>query len=475
MRRSKTLWPNQEKLSRKIRRAQANLYLSRFGLDTVSQETTDTINDHRYIIERDQFSSSTIFNTITESAPQTPPYSGYSSEDSDSQISHSNMPERDEDDDNREEEEYEAPNNGVDDQADLENLPKEPLRGFSGNFLAEESTRVNALHISNSKKIYITDDTELSWESLKKFRAQCKQTDVTVEIKHVVSKLAFRLIINCAVSAVTDVTEDDIKRLQDLENLKEFTQQGDDGEIRLDPYWNTNTFCKLLEETFPIDGAPSSHGVDDFYNKVKKITPDYDFDDLKVEINTIRAISILRINYGIDRITLKDEELAVIAWIKMWPKATQDNFRAFVGSDSLHLIDEFTMKLQRWSSRGRASGAAAVLAGYAVSPTKLTSFRGKSDVNLPIKPAGKRDFSPPSGSGSSGSGFRTDLRKRSNCRKIPRNIPLRLIRFLRWISVTIVEGIILGFVPSWTTTLMLTETLILLLLTAPRGRSILNL
>ena len=210
MRRSKTLWPNQEKLSRKIRRAQANLYLSRFGLDTVSQETTDTINDHRYIIERDQFSSSTIFNTITESAPQTPPYSGYSSEDSDSQISHSNMPEKDEDDDNREEEEEEI---GVDDQADLENSPKEPKRGFSGNFLAEESTRVNALHISNSKKIYITDDTELSWESLKKFRAQCKQTDVTIEIKHVVSKLAFRLIINCAVAAVTDVTEDDIKRL----------------------------------------------------------------------------------------------------------------------------------------------------------------------------------------------------------------------------------------------------------------------
>ena len=59
MRRSKTLWPNQENLSRKIRRAQSNLYLSRFGLDTVSQETADTINDHRCIIERDQFSSST--------------------------------------------------------------------------------------------------------------------------------------------------------------------------------------------------------------------------------------------------------------------------------------------------------------------------------------------------------------------------------------------------------------------------------
>ena len=56
--------------------------MSRFGFDTVSQETTDTINDHRYIIERDQFSSSTILNPITESAPQTPPYSGYSSNES---------------------------------------------------------------------------------------------------------------------------------------------------------------------------------------------------------------------------------------------------------------------------------------------------------------------------------------------------------------------------------------------------------
>ena len=51
MRRSKTLWPNQDRLPRKIRRAQSNLYLSCFGLDTVTQETTDTINDHRYIID----------------------------------------------------------------------------------------------------------------------------------------------------------------------------------------------------------------------------------------------------------------------------------------------------------------------------------------------------------------------------------------------------------------------------------------
>ena len=56
MRRSKTLWPNQDKLSREVRRANADLYLFRSGLSTISQETIDTINDHRDIIERDQFS-----------------------------------------------------------------------------------------------------------------------------------------------------------------------------------------------------------------------------------------------------------------------------------------------------------------------------------------------------------------------------------------------------------------------------------
>ena len=58
MKRSKTLWSNQDKLSRKVRRAQANLYLTRSGLDTINQETIDTINEDRSIIEREQFSSS---------------------------------------------------------------------------------------------------------------------------------------------------------------------------------------------------------------------------------------------------------------------------------------------------------------------------------------------------------------------------------------------------------------------------------
>ena len=93
----------------------------------------------------------------------------------------------------------------------LDNLPKEPLRGFSGNYLADESNRLNALHFSNKTKVYINDETELSWDSLKKFRAQCKQTDYTVEIMHVVSKLSFEIIINCAVAAIVDVTEADIK------------------------------------------------------------------------------------------------------------------------------------------------------------------------------------------------------------------------------------------------------------------------
>ena len=79
--RSKTLWPNQNRLSRKIRLAQANLYLSRHGLDTVSQETADTIKvdpntAYPYIIERDQFSSSTILGVDPniESEPKTPPF-----------------------------------------------------------------------------------------------------------------------------------------------------------------------------------------------------------------------------------------------------------------------------------------------------------------------------------------------------------------------------------------------------------------
>ena len=114
--------------------------------------------------------------------------------------------------------------------------------------------------------------------------------------------------------------------------------------------------------------------------------------------------------YGLTRNTLKDEELAVVSWIKQWPKATQDNFRAFVGADSLKLISEFTMKLQKWSSRGRAAGAAATLAGYAIFPTKLTSFCGHKNDIIPTKQAsGKRDFSPSSTGGSrSGSGSVND-------------------------------------------------------------------
>ena len=167
----------------------------------------------------------------------------------------------------------------------------------------------------------------MSWDSLKKFRAQCKQTDYTVEITHVVSKLAFELIINCAVAAADNVTEADIEKLQDLKNLYQFTQQGPDDYVLLDnTVWNTQSFVKLLEETFPIDGAKGSRGVDDFYNKVKSIIPAYDFDDRSVEVETVRSIAILRTNYGATRITSKDEELAVISWIKMWPKATQDNF-----------------------------------------------------------------------------------------------------------------------------------------------------
>ena len=101
--RSKTLWPNQNRLSRKIRLAQANLYLSRHGLDTVSQETADTISDYPYIIERDQFSSSTILGVDPniESEPKTPPFWDSSFDDSNSPIP-LNMPNDDLDDKERE-------------------------------------------------------------------------------------------------------------------------------------------------------------------------------------------------------------------------------------------------------------------------------------------------------------------------------------------------------------------------------------
>ena len=92
--------------------------------------------------------------------------------------------------------------------------------------------------------------------------------------------------------------------------------------------WNTLSFCRLLDDTFPKDGSKHTTGVDDFHILVKSISPNYNYDDVSVEVETLRSISLLKINYGVNRISLRDEELAVMAWVKMWPKATQDNFRA---------------------------------------------------------------------------------------------------------------------------------------------------
>ena len=403
MKRSKTLWSNQDKLSRKVRRAQANLYLTRSGLDTINQETIDTINEDRSIIEREQFSSSTILNPNTASEPTTPPYSSDSSSDEENfpiDDNSNNFPMSDDE----ESKDVEREERRKDNQAAVDNSAKLPLRGFSGQLLTDESSKVNALHLTQGKKVHIYDDSDLSWDGLKKFREQCKQTDTTVEIMHVVSKIAFELIIRTAMANITGDSQEDIERLSELSDLYRFTQRDHDEHVLLDnTVWNTQTFCRLLEDTFPKDRSKLTRGVDDFHILVKAVPPNYDYDDVLVEIETLRAIRILVTNYGDSRISLRDEELAVQTWIKMWSKATQDNFKAFVGSGSLKRIDEFTTQLQRWTARGRKSGADASLAGYGVSVSKQTCFYGggKFDQTPKIVGGTKRDnFNGPNNSGS---------------------------------------------------------------------------
>ena len=215
-----------------------------------------------------------------------------------------------------------------------------------------------------------------------------------------------------------------------MADLLRFTQREPDDQFQLDnDVWNTHSFCRLLEETFPKDGTKVSRGVDDFHILVKNVNLNYHYDDVSAEIGTLRSIRFLVTNYGESRISARDEELAVGTWIKMWSKATQDNFKAFVGSDSLKKIDEFTTKLQRWTARGRKAGAEAALAGYVVSASKLTSFYGggKSEhtshshgggksEHLPFTPknvgGAKRDiiYGPGSSSGS-GSGSERPTKK----------------------------------------------------------------
>jgi hypothetical protein len=69
----------------------------------------------------------------------------------------------------------------------------------------------------------------LSWDSLKTFRAQCKQTDFTSDLSTVVSKLAFELIILTVDGKVVGTDPASVKRRLELENLMRFTQR-EDGE-----------------------------------------------------------------------------------------------------------------------------------------------------------------------------------------------------------------------------------------------------
>ena len=54
-----------------------------------------------------------------------------------------------------------------DNQAEVDNSAKLPLRGFSGQLLTDESSKVNALHLTQGKKVHIYDDSDLSWNGLK--------------------------------------------------------------------------------------------------------------------------------------------------------------------------------------------------------------------------------------------------------------------------------------------------------------------
>jgi hypothetical protein len=91
----------------------------------------------------------------------------------------------------------------------------------------------------------IGDDTELSWGSLKSFRAQCKQTDFTSELLTVASKLAFELIIMTAEGKVTGTNPESVKRRLELENLMAFTQQAEGKYVLLD-----TSFANCLKKRF---------------------------------------------------------------------------------------------------------------------------------------------------------------------------------------------------------------------------------
>ena len=155
MSKSKTLWANQEKLSRDVRMANADLYLSSSGLCTISQETVDTINLHLSIIESDQFSSSTLFNPNTASEPKTPPYSNDSSSDDSSSDEEnspiddtSNFPIDDNSfpmsDDDRDQENVEdrRRQRDKDEQVAEDSSAKVPIKGFSGQLLTDESQKI---------------------------------------------------------------------------------------------------------------------------------------------------------------------------------------------------------------------------------------------------------------------------------------------------------------------------------------------
>jgi hypothetical protein len=188
---------------------------------------------------------------------------------------------------------------GVDD----EDKAVPPMVGFNNRPLSEELSIRQSLHLTTTKKVLIGDDTELSWDSLKTFRAQCKQIDFTSDLSTVVSKLAFELIILTADGKVVGTDPASVKRRLELDNLMRFTQRQDGEYVMLDTsVWNNVTFCKLLEETFPKESSFKGATSDDFHLRIAQIEPEFSFDDTSKLIDFVRKVKVLVEHYGKHRI-----------------------------------------------------------------------------------------------------------------------------------------------------------------------------
>jgi hypothetical protein len=116
-----------------------------------------------------------------------------------------------------------------------------------------------------------------------------------------------------------------------LENLLDFTQRAQDEHVVLDTFWDNASFLHLLEMTFP-DKATNHYGslADDLHLRIALIDPGFSFDDDSKWMDFCRKILLLIHQYGADRISKKDEELAVKAFIRKWSRSIQLSFTSYV-------------------------------------------------------------------------------------------------------------------------------------------------